>query len=75
VYRRLRMPEIWCDGGTRLQILCLAKNGYEFSDRSRALPQFSAAQVHDLLMLIAGIDETEWALKRRDWLRTNHFSA
>ncbi|HEY2584397.1 MAG TPA: Uma2 family endonuclease [Tepidisphaeraceae bacterium] len=74
VYRRLRMPEIWCDDGTRLQILCLADNGYESADQSRAFPQFSATQLHDLLMLSAGIDETEWALKVREWLRTNHFA-
>lgn len=74
VYRRLRMSEIWCDDGTRLQILCLAENGYEPTDRSRAFPQFSAPQLHGLVMLGADIDETEWALKVRDWLRTNQFS-
>ena len=71
VYRRLRMPEIWCDDGMRLEILCLTDQGYESADRSRAFPQLSAVQLHELVMLSGGIDETEWALKAADWLRAH----
>jgi Uma2 family endonuclease len=71
LYRRLAMPEIWCDDGTRLEILCLDGDKYGATDRSRAFPQFTAAQLHEMVMLSQGVDETEWALKVRGWLRAN----
>lgn len=71
VYRRLGMPEIWCDNGLRLEIRCLVDGDYILSERSRAFPQLSAAQLHDLVSLSDGIDETEWAIDVRAWVRQN----
>jgi Uma2 family endonuclease len=63
VYRRLRVPEVWCYDGQRLRVLRLGKGrgaGYQEVSRSPTFPDLPPEEIHRLLELGWGKADLEW---------------
>ena len=60
VYRKLRVPEIWCYDGTKLTLLQLHATGYSAADSSLAFPRLEIEQIPHLLGISGEMDELSW---------------
>lgn len=69
IFAELGIQEVWRYDLRRLRIFRLAANGYEAVDRSGFLA-LRAEQVEELLR-VSSEDDSEWALRVRDWLRSS----
>lgn len=69
VYRRLRVPEVWCYNGVRLRILRLTGEEYQESEHSGVFQMLKAADVSPLIEQSWTMDELEWDGFVREWVR------
>ena len=69
IYRRLRVPEVWCYDGRRLRILRLSRRGYEEVARSPTLPQVPPDEIHRLMQASWTVNELAWTEMVQQWVR------
>lgn len=69
VYTSLRVPEVWVFKDEALQVKLLRDGNYEESDRSVAFPFLPIAEFATWIERAYELDETEWIMQFRKWVR------
>jgi Uma2 family endonuclease len=67
IFARFGVPEVWRYDGNKIEILILEAGAYVGSERSRALPVFSAETLSNFVSESRELARREWMMKVREW--------
>ncbi len=69
IYRRLRVPEVWCYDVRRLRVLQLHERRYRDVPRSPTFPTFPLEELHRILQQSWQSNDLAWGKEARAWIR------
>ena len=67
IFARFGVPEVWRYDGNKIEILILEAGVYVGSERSRALPVFSAETLSNFVSESRELARREWMMRVREW--------
>lgn len=78
IYAKLGVPEVWryrTKGPTLVFVGLNDRGTYDPLERSRSLPMLTPARVLEALAMCAGISESAWDRRIREWVRNEFLAA